>query len=61
MVALINFGEIEIGVLTLIFLLPILAALPTWFFGRVREGFARYLALLISLITFALAILVWMM
>ncbi len=61
MISQILFGENGIGVLSLIFLLPILAALPTWFFGRVREGFARYLALFVSLITFALAILVWMM
>ena len=61
MVALINFGEIEIGVLTLIFLLPILMALPTWFFGRMREGFSRYFALIISGITFFLSILAWMM
>ncbi len=61
MISQILFGENGIGVLSLIFLLPILAALPTWFIGRVREGFARYLALLVSLVTFALAILVWMM
>ncbi len=61
MITQILFGENGFGVLTLIFLLPILAALPTWFIGRVREGLARYLALLVSLITFAIAILVWMM
>ncbi len=61
MITQILFGENGIGVLTLIFLLPILAALPTWFIGRVREGFARYFALLMSVITFALAILAWMM
>ena len=61
MITQVLFGENGLGVLTLIFLLPILAALPTWFIGRLREGFARYVALLVSLVTFAFAILVWMM
>ena len=61
MVAILNFGEIEIGVLTLIFLLPILAAIPTWLIGRIREGLARYVALTASGIIFLMTILAWMM
>ncbi len=61
MVALFTFGELEIGVLTLIFLLPILAAFPTWLIGRVRNGFSKYFALIISGIILLLTILAWMM
>jgi NADH-quinone oxidoreductase subunit M len=61
MVAIINFGEIEIGVLSLIFLLPIIAAVPTWLIGRIREGLSRYFALLASGFIFLLTILAWMM
>jgi NADH-quinone oxidoreductase subunit M len=61
MITQLLFGENGIGILTLIFLLPIIAALPTWLIGRVRNEFSRYFALLISGITFLLAILAWMM
>ncbi len=61
MVALFTFGELEIGVLTLIFLLPVLAAFPTWLIGRVRNDFSKYFALIISSIVMLLAILAWMM
>ncbi|MCK4847386.1 MAG: NADH-quinone oxidoreductase subunit M [Candidatus Heimdallarchaeota archaeon] len=61
MVAIINFGGIEIGVLTLIFLLPILTAIPTYLIGRIREGLSRYVALVASGIIFLLTILAWMM
>ena len=61
MVALFTFGELEIGVLTLIFLLPILAAFPTWLIGRVRNEFSKYFALIVSGIILFLAVLAWMM
>ncbi len=60
-VALFKFGEIEIGVLTLIFFLPILAAFPTWLVGRVRNEFSKYFALIISGFVMLLAILAWVM
>ncbi|MHA1974748.1 MAG: complex I subunit 4 family protein [Candidatus Hodarchaeales archaeon] len=61
MVALITFGEIEIGVLSLIFLLPIIASFPTWLIGRLRNGLSKYFALGVSSIVLALSILAWMM
>ena len=61
MVALFTFEGLEIGVLTLIFLLPVLAAFPTWLIGRVRNDFSKYFALIISSIVMLLAILAWMM
>lgn len=60
-VGLFGFGEIEIGVLTLIFLLPIVAAFPTWLVGRVRNDFSKYFTLIISGIVLLLAVLAWMM
>ncbi len=61
MVALFTFGELEIGVLTLIFLLPVLAAFPTWLIGRVRNDFSKYFALIVSGIILLLTVLAWMM
>ena len=61
MVALINFGGIEIGVLTLIFLVPISAAILTYVIGRIQEGLSRYVALIASGLIFLLTILAWMM
>ncbi|MFX0122038.1 MAG: NuoM family protein [Candidatus Hodarchaeota archaeon] len=60
-VALFDFGEIGIGVLTLIFFLPVLAALPTWLVGRVRNELSKYFALIMSGIVLLLSILAWMM
>ena len=60
-VALFDFGEIGIGVLTLIFFLPILAALPTWLVGRARNELSKYFALIMSGIVMLLSILAWMM
>ncbi|MFX0207427.1 MAG: NuoM family protein [Candidatus Hodarchaeota archaeon] len=60
-VALFEFGEIGIGVLTLIFFLPILAALPTWLVGRARNELSKYFALIMSGIVLLLSILAWMM
>jgi proton-translocating NADH-quinone oxidoreductase chain M len=61
MVALINIGEFEIGVLTIIFLLPVLAAFPTWLIGKINEGLSKYFALLISCVVMLFAILAWLM
>ncbi|WP_455140575.1 complex I subunit 4 family protein [Candidatus Hodarchaeum mangrovi] len=61
MVALLTFGEIEIGVLSLIFLLPIIASFPTWLVGRVHNNFSKYFALIISGVVLGLTVLAWMM
>ncbi|NHJ03034.1 MAG: NADH-quinone oxidoreductase subunit M [Candidatus Heimdallarchaeota archaeon] len=61
MVTLFSFGDLEIGILTLIFLLPILAAFPTWLVGRIRNEFSKYFALIISGLVMILAVFAWLM
>ncbi len=61
MVTIFSFGDLEIGILTLIFLLPILAAFPTWLVGRIRNELSKYFALAISGLIMILAILAWLM
>ncbi|MFX0149568.1 MAG: NuoM family protein [Candidatus Hodarchaeota archaeon] len=61
MLAQLNFGGIDIGVLTLIFLLPIIAAFPTWLVGRVRNELSKYFALIISSIVMLLSLVALMM
>ncbi|MFX0015159.1 MAG: NuoM family protein [Promethearchaeota archaeon] len=56
-----SFGDLEIGVLSLIFLLPILASFPTWLVGRVRNELSKWFALLISAIVMGLSIITLMM
>lgn len=51
-----NFGDLNIGVLSLIFLLPIVAAFPTWLVGRVRNELSKWFALIISIIVMLLSI-----
>ena len=60
-VTLFSFFEVDIGILTLLFLLPILAAFPTWLVGRVRNELSKYFALIVTGIIMLLAILAWMM
>jgi NADH-quinone oxidoreductase subunit M len=45
--------------LTILILLPLLAAVPTYFFGRNNPGAARWIALLSTLAMFALSLLLW--
>ena len=61
MVTLFSFGDLEVGILTLIFLLPILAAFPTWLVGKIRNELSKYFALVISGLIMILAILAWLM
>ncbi|MFX0174326.1 MAG: proton-conducting transporter membrane subunit, partial [Candidatus Hodarchaeota archaeon] len=61
MLAQLNFGGIDVGVLTLIFLLPIIAAFPTWLVGRVRNELSKYFALIISSIVMLLSLVALMM
>ncbi len=60
-VTLFSFFEVDIGILTLLFLLPILAAFPTWLVGRVRNELSKYFAVIVTGIIMLFAILAWMM
>ncbi len=51
-----NFSDLNIGVLSLIFLLPIVAAFPTWLVGRVRNELSKWFALIISAAVMVLSI-----
>ncbi|UCE13532.1 MAG: NADH-quinone oxidoreductase subunit M, partial [Candidatus Heimdallarchaeota archaeon] len=59
MIEQLNFGDF--GILTLIFLLPIVAAFPTWLVGRLRNELSKWFALLISFIVMILSIMALMM
>ncbi|MHA2226211.1 MAG: complex I subunit 4 family protein [Candidatus Hodarchaeales archaeon] len=49
------------GILTLIFLLPIVAAFPTWLLGRVRNEFSKYFALVASGLVLLLSVVAALM
>ena len=51
-------GVPNIGILSLIFLLPIVAAFPTWLVGRVRNEFSKWFALIISVVVMILTVVV---
>ncbi len=61
MLTQLSFGDLNIGILSLIFLLPILAAFPTWLVGRVRNELSKWFALVISVVVMVLAIMALMM
>ncbi|MFX0209809.1 MAG: NADH-quinone oxidoreductase subunit M, partial [Candidatus Hodarchaeota archaeon] len=56
----INFSDLNIGILTLIFLLPIVAAFPTWLVGRVRNELSKWFALIVSALVMLLSIVALM-
>lgn len=56
----INFSDLNIGILSLIFLLPIVAAFPTWLVGRVRNELSKWFALIVSALVLLLSIVALM-
>ena len=49
----------DLPILSVIFLLPILATLPTYYIGKVNEGYSKWLGTIVSGAVLVLSVVAW--